>query len=203
MSHEDTPDQHLQERIAVGGNGHLDLARLRLTQDFETEVGVKKILRVVPVGRPHRQAWVRVHPDPGWHLLTLTLPLRDESETYLIDPDLRGELAGEVVPTALFTAITRSNIVFIWPVRVPGEDGRVDSWSRSALDAAQMAKTNWIRLAANRALGAYEIFTPTGNFPDPEWPDISFQEVLDRAFRDHLYIRDVDHPVIRKLRGES
>ena len=36
--------------------------------------------------------------------------------------------------------------------------------------------------------------------PDPEWPTLSFQELLRIAFRDRLIDR-LDHPVIKRLRG--
>jgi len=37
--------------------------------------------------------------------------------------------------------------------------------------------------------------------PEPEWPDVGFQRVIDLAFQGR-FIRSADHFVIRKLRGE-
>ena len=56
-------------------------------------------------------------------------------------------------------------------------------------------------MVANRTLGAYEVFEAAGNLPDPEWPDISFQGILQIAFKDR-YITSMDHPLLQKLRGE-
>ena len=186
---------------APQGAGDFDLSRLRLGQDFADKVGVKKALLSVPVRKPDRQSFVRVHPDPTRRLDTATLTLKDERETYLVDPSLWRELPGELVPTALFTAITRQGVVFLWPVRLPGPDGRLDSWSRSALDATEMAKEEWVRVAANMSLGAYDVFVATGEFPEPEWPEVTYQKLLEIAFRDR-FIRVPEHPVIKKLRGE-
>ena len=69
------------------------------------------------------------------------------------------------------------------------------------LEAAQLATKQWVRVAANLSLGAYDVFEATGDFPEPEWPNISFKELLQIAFRD-TYIQSLDHPVIRRLRGE-
>jgi hypothetical protein len=38
-------------------------------------------------------------------------------------------------------------------------------------------------------------------FPDPEWPQLGFWELIKIAFRDHLVDR-IDHPVIKRLRGQ-
>ncbi len=52
------------------------------------------------------------------------------------------------------------------------------------------------------SLGAYEIFEAASDLPDPEWPEVTFQEVLEIAFRDR-FIKDFDHPVLRRLRGAA
>jgi hypothetical protein len=51
-------------------------------------------------------------------------------------------------------------------------------------------------------LGAYDIFEAAGTIPDPQWPDVSFAELIRIAFRDRLVDRP-DHPVIGRLRGQS
>ena len=38
-------------------------------------------------------------------------------------------------------------------------------WHQSAAEAAERAMTCWVRVTANRSLGAYEIFEATGNLP--------------------------------------
>jgi hypothetical protein len=179
----------------------LNLDRLRLSQDFTNKVGVKKAIITVPVRKPDRQWFVRVHPDSAWRLETAVLELKDDRETYIVDPDLWEELPGELVPKILFTTISRQGVVFLWPVRLPGEDGRSNAWNSSALDAAHLATAGWVRVAANMSLGAYEVFQATAELPEPEWPEKDFQSLVEIAFKDH-YVRSLDHPVIRRLRGE-
>ncbi len=65
-----------------------DLERLRLSQDFPSQVGVKKAILTVPVRKPDRQWFIRVHPDPDWRLETAVLELKDERETYLVEPEM-------------------------------------------------------------------------------------------------------------------
>jgi hypothetical protein len=177
-----------------------DLSRFRLTQNFVEKAGVKKKLTTIPIRKPNRQEYVRVRLGSEWRLETAVIELKEENETYLVAPELWSELPGEIVPKVLFMAITRQNVPLLWPIKMPGEDGRMDNWNRSALDAAELATRKWIRLTANRSLGAYDIFESTGDLPEPEWPDDTLQEIVKIAFRG-LIIETMDHPVIRRLRG--
>jgi hypothetical protein len=194
------------ERPAVAGGpadpDPFDPASLRL-QSFGAAVGVKKALLSVPVRKPDRSWFVRVHPDESYRLQTAVIELKEDRETYLVAPALWPELATEVTfsPRALFTAANRQGVVFVWPVRLPGPDGRVDEWSRTALEAADMAGKSWVRVVANMSLGAYDVFEATAQLPEPEWPGLPFRDLLKIAFKDR-YIADLTHPVLRRLRGE-
>lgn len=178
-----------------------DISALRLSQDFASGVGVKKLLVTVPVRKPHRQWFVRVHPDESHRLQTAVLELKEERETYIVDPSLWSALPGEIVPMAIYTAINRQGVVFLWPIRLPGEDGRQIEWHRSALEAADRACRSWVRLAASFSLGAYEVSVASAELPEPLWPEQSFQDLLRIGFRDR-YINSMDHPVVKSLRGE-
>ena len=180
-----------------------DPASLRLSQDFTADLGVKKALITVPVRKPYKAWFFRVHPDEAYRLPTYVIDLKEENEIYLVDRPLWSELAGESTfsPRLLHTAMNRQGVLFLYPIRLPGPDGKLDDWSRSALEAVQRAQTNWVRVAANMSLGAYDVFEATATLPEPQWPEQSFQELLKVGFKDRQ-IDSLDHPVIRKLRGE-
>ena len=65
-----------------------DPARLRVSQDLLTAAGVKKLLMTLPVRKPSKEWFVRCCPDPSYHLTTCVIELKEDSETYLVDPDL-------------------------------------------------------------------------------------------------------------------
>jgi hypothetical protein len=180
-----------------------DPARLRLGQDFGDRGAVKKLLTTVPVRKPSKEHFVRTHPDPAFRLVTGVLELKEDREIYLVDPALWPELATEATfgPRMLITTVTRQGVVMLWPIRLPGTDGRVDEWNRSALEAAETARKSWVRVQANMSLGAYEIMVAAGTTATPEFPALTMGEILRVAFRDR-YIDTLDHPVLRKLRGE-
>ena len=76
----------------IAPDDQFDLARLRLSQDFAGQIGVKKAIITVPVRKPQRQWFIRAHPDPSWRLETAVLDVTDERETYLVEPELWDEL---------------------------------------------------------------------------------------------------------------
>ena len=178
-----------------------DPSKLRLSQNFAESTGVKKLVTTIPVRKPNKQDFIRVHPDADYRLETAVLELKEDRETYLVAPDLWPELVGELIPKVLFTAINRQKVLFVWPVRLPGEDGRHDEWNASALDAADRGQKDWIRISSNMSLGAYEVFLATGDLAEPEWPEMEFGKILEIAFKGR-YIADLDHPALRRLRGE-
>jgi hypothetical protein len=180
-----------------------DVASLRLSQDFASAVGVKPLLKTVPVKKPSKEWFVRTHPDPAYQMSTAVLELKEDRETYLVSRELWPLLADEKTfsPRLLVTAINRQKVLFLWPIRLPGSDGKIDDWSRSAMDAADEARSRWVRVTSNMSLGAYEVAVASGHVADPVWPDNAFQEIIKIAFRDKM-ISDWDHPVLKRLRGE-
>jgi hypothetical protein len=190
----------------TAGSAHddeFDLDSLRLPQDFSASTEVKKMLTTVPIRRPDPQEFIRVHLDPGWWLQTYVLEVKAYRETYLLHRSLHDELLArhEVVPKVLFTTVTRQGVLLLWPIRLPGPDGRLDSWNQSALEAIQPAMSHWVRVVPNHHLRAYEVFQATNLLEDPNWPAISFDEFMKIACKNRV-INSWDHPVLRQLRGE-
>jgi hypothetical protein len=142
-----------------------------------------------------------VHPDAAFREAFAVIELKDDRERYLITPEIAAALPTEIVMEMFYTAINRQRVVFLWPVRLPAADGRINEWHRSAQEAAERARDHWIRVVANMGLGAYEIMEAPGNYPDPEWPKYTFHELLRIGFRDRI-INSFDHPVLKRLRGE-
>ena len=178
-----------------------DPAALRLDQTFTDGTSVKKLLTTIPVRKPSRQDFIRVHADPAYRLSPAAIiELKDEREVYLVTPSLAHDLVGELFAATIYTCINRQGVVHLWPVRLPAPDGKHNAWHSSADMAAEMAMKRWIRLTANMSLGAYEIFEASAKIPDPDWPELPFVDLLKIAFRDRLVDRP-DHPVILQLRG--
>ncbi|AMV40450.1 hypothetical protein [Planctomyces sp. SH-PL62] len=191
------------ETLRPGSADPFNLASLRLSQDYASAVSVKRLITTIPVRKPSREWFVRTHPDSSYRLSTSVLDLKEDREVYLVAQGLWPELASEATfsPRLLVTAVNRQGVLFLWPIRLPGPDGKIDDWSRSALDAAEEAKSRWVRITANMSAGAYDIAVATGPATEPSWPDPTFQEIIKIAFRDKM-VSDWSHPVLQRLRGE-
>jgi hypothetical protein len=178
-----------------------NLSALRLDQSYADTVGVKKLLTTVPVRKPNRQDFVRVHDDPRYRLTPAAIiEVREDGEVYLLTPEIAQALPGEFSMVTLYTTINRQGTLHIWPVKLPTPDGRQNEWHRSAAEAAERAMKKWVRVTSSMSLGAYEIFEASGDLPEPGWPDIPFEEILKIAFRERLVDR-ADHPLVQRLQG--
>jgi hypothetical protein len=180
-----------------------DLESLRLPQDFATAVEVERPITTIPVGKPSNEVFFRIRQDPAYQLQAAILELKEDREIYLVAGNLRSALTTEktVSSRLVVVGITRQATLFVWPIRLPDPDGRIDSWSQSALAIAAEAQTRWVRMVSDHGIRAYRPEFPKLVFPDPNWPPLSLQAIIRIAFRDKLIDR-WDHHVLRRLRGE-
>lgn len=178
----------------------IDLEKLKLSQEFNLDIGVKKELIAVPVRKPDKQWFIQVHPDNSYNTSVAVIELKDDRETYVVDPLLWDELRSELIPKKLLCCINMQGNVFLWPIRLPGQDGKIDDWNRSALEAADHAVGSWCRVISNMSLGSYEILKAMSPGPSPKWTEKNFPEIFKIAFKDKI-ITSTDHPVVKKLKG--
>ena len=87
-----------------------------------------------------------MHPSPEYRETFAFVELKDDREHYIANLAAVPELQTDAYIATLFTAVTRTNVLFMWPVRVPAADGRVNEWHKSAADAAQRAMRSWIKI---------------------------------------------------------
>ena len=177
----------------------LDLKSLALSQDFSSMASVKKAILKVPINKPDAQTWFWVNPDPDWQMILPVIDLKEDREHYIVPPAMRDELLGEWVPKLLVGVITKQGTVMLWPIRMPGSDGKIDTWNESALEIVRSYAGRWIRLQSNRESKSYDVIQPIGEIPPPEWP-ADPKALLQIAFRGRI-ITSADHPIVKQLRG--
>ena len=175
------------------------LSSMRISTDFlSSEIGVKRILLTVPVRKPSKAEFVRVHPE--LHIDLLAIELKEERETYFAVPALGAELSEFVTPVRLRLAVTRQKTAFLWPLKLPMNQGRANPWHDSAIEAAALAESNWMRVAADMSLGAYQPAIARADLGEPQWPSELWPEIVRIALKGKV-IDSLDHAVVRQLLG--
>jgi hypothetical protein len=177
-----------------------NLEAIRIDPASTLDPSVVKVTPHIPIRKPSKESFIRVHTE--YSLDTTVLELKEEQSVQLVNPTLRPSLAAEscVVVRRLVLGITRQGTPFIWPLRLPAE-GKRDLWAMSALEAAEAAKSQWIRVRANLSLGGFEYDVARLDW-EPVWPAEPFNELLRKAFKG-AHIESLDHPTLKMLRGEA
>ena len=187
-------------------NSFTDLEQFRLPQDYN---GVQAIVdyTVIPLRKPKKQHWFRVHPDIKLEGVAF---LEVEQETAAPELFL---VHGKLVPLlidipglsrrSLKLCVSRpNNTPFVWPIKLPTDSGaKHDDWARSALATARLAESKWVRMNSDMHLNVYKAFTAEANWAEPVWPQLELTEILKRSVGDNHIIDSLDHSIIRQLRG--
>jgi hypothetical protein len=154
----------------------------------------------------------RKMPDKAWFVRTSTLtghsgilPLYwdkgGDGHPFLIDEPVQDYFGDDVRNNYCVLSVTRQATFFLWCNPLEDPDGNWNSWHASAHDMKALAAKSWVRFKSNKQLGGYEVWDPRGEQPpDPEWPDISWNDIVRLAFRRHL-VEVETHPLINRLMG--
>jgi len=177
----------------------------RVGQDYNQLMQQQRKQTRLRVRKPNRQEWVRVHPNDGYRQLTRVLIDQREmgKDAYWISDELATALAPEDTRLVeLLTCINRQGEVFLWQLSVPSGDGRTNDWTESAREIAGVARESWVRVAPNVSEGRYDYYEPKISLPEPSWPEMGFDTMVELAFKGRI-IDSADHPLFtRMVEGE-
>ncbi|MBT5086167.1 MAG: hypothetical protein HOM71_01545 [Deltaproteobacteria bacterium] len=182
----------------------IDLERVRARADQAIDLGVTTEYTVIPIRNPKPDEFFRCMSDENYTMDAHILSLKSENEWYLIDPEILPgiQLESQLRVMTLYVCVTMNSTPFVTCIPQPDEMGKINSWHDSGHRTMEEAKQCWVRRQADKANGGY-IITKAMNakLPDPKWPTMTLDEVIDKAF-DKFYIDDISHPVLQRLRGE-
>jgi len=191
------------ETAAVSNNDiFANLDALRLSPDAASVNGTTEVLSHIPLRKPNRHEFFRTRVEPESWFDTGIFEDKEEREVFFVTPAMREALVGEIRPVILVPTLTRQGVLLLWPLKLPMEGMRHNSWADTARQAAEMAKAKWVRLAPDMGLGGYRIYVAEGELPEPQWPDKPLNEIMQIAFRDRV-VDSENHPVVRRLRGRA
>ena len=186
--------------VSVDADPDWDPSNFAAEQTASGGSGVR-VLAQVPVRRPGKDEWVRVHPGTNERGFThsVTAGVYESSATrdiYLVRPHMQPYLGALMKRVNLHLTVSSTGAVFLW--LDPVESGGAPGWANSRRKAIQLARGGWVRLEANMSASAYDVFQSPTTIVHPEWPAESMAEILKLAFGD-FDIRGPDHPIVRNL----
>jgi hypothetical protein len=166
-------------------------------------VSVRKRLVDIPARTPHDEWFVRTSVNPAH---SGTLPLYwdkvGSGRPFLIDEAVQDYFGNKVRNNWCVLSVTRQLTYFLWCSPLEDEDGVWNSWHESAHDMKTIAAESWIKVVSNKQKGGYDPIDFVGPVPppEPEWPNLTWEEIVRLAFRRHLVETD-NHPLIRRRLG--
>ena len=182
----------------------IDLERVRAKADQSIDLGVTTEYTVIPIRNPKPDEFFRCVPAENYSVDAHILSLKTENEWYMIDPDILPEiqLESQLRVRTVYVCVTMNSTPFVTCIPQHDEMGKINSWHQSGHITMEEAKQCWVRRQADKANGGYTITKAiNAMLPDPKWPTLTLNEIIDRAF-DKFYIDDINHPVLQRLRGE-
>ena len=166
--------------------------------------GIRKEFTHIRVGKPKKSRFFKSHPELAYRLAVNII--EDDSgmvkEEYLVIGTVTEELIEETKPKLLVFCMDKMGTPFLWLAPRQVEDGfqRANLWNATALEALRLSEQKWVRMAANMAEGAYSIHT-SPSVEEPNWPELPMSELIKLGFGEDRVIRDVNHPVVKRLLG--
>ena len=183
-----------------------NLDAFKVGQDFNEFQAVIDY-SVIPLRKPGKQQWFRVHPELKLDNVCFLEVEQDEGapESFMLTGDVAPSLINlpGISKRSLRLCVSRPNSSpFVWAIKMPkGTGAKHDDWGISAMKLAHIAEGEWIRMSSDMQLGSYKHHTATAQWAEPVWPSLSISEVLRRSIGERHIIASVDHPVVRQLQG--
>jgi len=199
---DDTPERPPDQAPRFDA-GEIDPEINRVPPELDPAQGAQPAVIDIPIRNPAKTEFFRVHPSDDFHYTTVLLevPSGFERVTYLVAPALRDLFPELMVVKTLYLCSTREGTNFLWPIRVLYPGDKPERYARTGHECAKYAKTAWIRIYANPAVG-WVAYRSRGDLGEPQWLPLDLRAVINSAFMGR-YITDPDHPELRKLRGEN
>jgi hypothetical protein len=166
--------------------------------------GIRREFTQIRIGKPKKSSCFRSHADPAYRLPVNIIEYDSGmmKEEFLVMPTVTEALVEETKPKLLVLCVDKMGTPFLWLAPRQAEDGfqRTNLWNTSALEALKLSETKWVRMSANMAEGAYTIHTSSSDSA-PDWPDLQLNELIKLGFGEERVIRDMNHPVVKRLLG--
>ena len=187
------------EGVKKTATENLNISKYRIKQNYQDLCDVQQELVSVAMKRPPKSQFVWVHPDQSLHMEVAVYEDKINQEVYIVSQNVMNVLEGEWKAKVLIPYVIRGGGPALWPINLPDESGKLNSWPASAMQIAIDHAGSWFRLKSNPINSRYDILKPINQMDDPDWPwDVD--ELYEKAFKERI-IESIDHPIVKELRG--
>jgi hypothetical protein len=154
------------------------------------------------------KAWFQVHPDGVYTGIPVFIdPTSEDMERkpYYLTPDIADQLEGSdglqfMTGYLICTAGMKNQLLLVKEADI---DGNMHSATEAKHEACADAMTSWVRMTWDRDAGQYEVHLGQFERKTPRWPEtIERVDIMRQAFGKAL-INDIDHLILKALRGEE
>ena len=168
--------------------------------DHLVDIKPVKRLGTIEVRKPKPQEWFRTHSHPGMFREMFVIE-NSSGDFYAVDPAIASEFSDVVREAYVTAAINDEGALFLWVIPKPKADGSGAQLYDSNLEDLSLSRGKWIRRQWDRGSKSYKVDEATTE-KEPAWPEnCNFEDWMDRGFKNR-FIDDVDHPILRRARGE-
>ena len=154
----------------------------------------------VTLGRPKKELYVRFRDDDDYLLPSQCWSETDDSRVlYYVTNNLWDleDLQGGLRAVILAAWLGCDGTTGVWAA--PGSS-IAGSWYDSGQEILAIGRKGWVRIQTHNKEKRYLHFLPVNPVPDRDWPDISFGDMLKKAFGSRV-VDSAEHELIRKLRN--
>jgi hypothetical protein len=175
---------------------------LGISTDYAAAINARASTKAFELRKPNDQEFVRTSPRKEHHLVVGSIAdKQDMSRIYVVSGALLAEVKTKypkaVRGVELIVAQTLAGAPILWPV--PLAEDRGGKWNSTQRAACHQAESRWTNLVSGR--GQYDCQS-VDNPREVDWDALpAFREILEQAVSER-FIDSMDHPLLRKLRGE-
>ena len=152
--------------------------------------------------------FVRLHPDEDYwspELCFVMVPIKGakRDSLHLIEEDLAMQFlpSGKVLRFRMALASKPHDVFFLCRIPTRNLD---NSWNRDNIAGCEQAKTLWTQATSRGEEGVDSYLLQAARdpdvFPEPNWPEQSLSDLIDRAFAGRTIVSE-DHPALLRLIG--
>jgi hypothetical protein len=123
---------------------------------------------------------------------------KQRNKPYLFSAEMAAMVPNQVKTVTLAPYIDRQGNVCLWPLK-HNNINHPNDYNSTALYCAHEALTKWGHIINTGS--EYDWVPSISDWSDPELPDLSIEDMINKAFPGDRYVDRIDHDFMQELLG--